>query len=412
VAAIPSTSLPAQPSPTTQLGPGFVAAVTALTLMGPFASDAVLPALPMIAAEFETTADRAQLTITGATFGVAIGQLILGTLSDAWGRRRLLLAGGIGLVVAAALAAVAPSIELLIAASALLGIAGAAGLALGRAVLADRFSGGVLNRAYSLWGAAIGVAPMAAAFGGALLLSAAGWRSIFWVLAFLGAVTLLLTVMWMPETHPAERRARASWRAFGAGIAEVLRSREFLSGALVTWFGFAAVFAYISASPFILQSMLGFTPVAFSLVLVADGVGLIITGAIAARLATAISPHWLIAMGLAIATVGAVVAVFAVAMDAVNPWTMVASMVLIGASMGFVFGSATTLAVSGRPQLTGTALALMGSVQFIFAGIAAPLVGIAGEDSVVPFAVVATVAIGCAWFGLSLAGGWRAGGRR
>lgn len=149
--------------------------------------------------------------------------------------------------------------------------------------------------------------------------------------------------------------------------------------------------------------MLGFTPTAFALVLAADGVGLLITGAIAARLATTYSPRRLIAIGLSIAALGAGVALFAVIFDAVNAWTMISSMVLIGASMGFVFGSATTLAVSSLTHLAGTALAVLGSIQFVFAGVAAPLVGLAGERSAVPYVIVATATIGGAFIALALA---------
>lgn len=376
---------------------GLITAIIALTLMGPFTSDAVVPALPALAEDFGVSADRVQLTITASTFGVAIGQLILGTLSDAWGRRKLLIFGGIGMVVSAVLAALAPSIELLIAASFLLGLTAASGLALGRAVLADRLTGGTLNRAYSLWGAVIGVAPMFAAVGGALLLTFTGWRSIFWVLAVLGAVTLLLTVTMVPETHPAERRVSTSARSFVSAIGEVIRSRQFLAGSFIMWFGFAAVFAYTAASPFILQTMLGMSALTFSLVLAIDGVWLIITGVIAAKLATVVPPRRLVVIGLAIASAGAGIALGSVVFDSVSVWTVVASIWLVGGSMGFVFGSATTLAVIGLTHLAGTAIAVLGAMQFVFAGIAAPLVGVAGERSAVPYAVVLTACVLGAW---------------
>lgn len=395
------------------LSAGMISAVIALTLMGPFTSDGLLPALPALAAEFGASADRVQLTITAATFGVAIGQLLLGTLSDARGRRGLLLVGGAGMVLASVLGAVSTSLWMLILACGLLGLTSAAGLALGRAVLADRLSGGILTRAYSLWGAVIGVAPMLAAVGGAQILTFSGWRAIFWAFAALALATLLLTVLWLPETLPPERRVRTSWRTFGQSLAEVFRSRVFVASSFVAWLGFAAVFAYTSASPFILQTMLGFSPTGFSLVLAADGAGLMIASAIAAKLAIRFTPVRLMAIGLSIASLGALAAVYAIAFDAVNAVTMVTSMVLVGGSMGFVFGAATSLALLDLGRIAGTALAVMGALQFVFAGIAAPLVGVAGDRSAVPYAIVIAVIVVGSWISLAAAarvstGRWQA----
>ena len=392
---------------------GMIAAVIALTLMGPFTSDGMLPALPALAAEFGASADRVQLTITAATFGVAIGQLLLGTLSDARGRRGLLLAGGVGMVLASVLGAVSTSLPVLILACGLLGLTSAAGLALGRAVLSDRLSGGPLTRAYSLWGAVVGVAPIVAAVGGAQLLTFTGWRSIFWAFALLALVTLALTLFGLPETLPPERRAATSVRSFVGSLAAVIRSRLFVASSLIAGLGFASVFAYVSASPFILQTMLGFSPAMFSLVLAADGVGLMIASAIAAKLALRVEPTRLISIGLTIASLGALVALYAVAADAVNAFTMIASMLLVGGSMGFVFGAATSLALLELGHLAGTALAVMGALQFVFAGIAAPLVGVAGDRSAAPYAVVVSVAVVGSWIALayaarSLNGRWHA----
>lgn len=396
-------------NPQPPLSAGMVAALIALTLMGPFTSDGMLPALPMLAAEFNAGADQAQLTITAATFGVGIGQLLLGTLSDARGRRGLLLAGGVGMVLASVLGAVATSLPVIILACGLLGLTSAAGVALGRAVLADRLVGSSLTRAYSLWGAVVGVAPMFAAVGGAQLLMYTGWRSIFWAFAVLSLITLALTLFGLPETLPVERRVPASMPSFGRAIATVFRSRLFLSASLVAWLGFAAVFAYIAASPFILQSMLGFSPAMFSLVIAADGIGLMIASAIAAKLAVRYSPVRLMIVGLSITTLGSLLAGYAVLFDAINAFTMVASMMLVGGSMGFVLGPATSLAMTGLTHIAGTALAVMGSLQFVFAGISAPLVGVAGEYSATPYAVVVAVTVLGCWTALAFAARYSSG---
>lgn len=370
---------------------GLLVALSALTLLAPLSSDAMLPALPTIAAEFAVTADRVQLTLTAGLIGAALGQLLFGPLSDAVGRRAPLLVGTAAMIAASVACAVAPNLEVLIGGCALAGVAGSAGMVLSRAVAADIAAGSSLVRAYSLLGVLVGIGPVIGAFGGAVVLDLVGWRPVFWILAGVCVVTLVLAGWWVPETLPRARRSTLALGAFLTSARDVLRSRVFLLAALTTWFAFGAVFAYLAASPFLLQTLFGFSATEFAVVLAVDGVGLMITGALAARLATRVTPLRLLTVGISITMTGALIGVVAVVTGTVSAWTMIPSMVLIGVSMGFVFGPATALALRDFPERSGTALAVLGSVQFVFAGIAAPLVGVAGDRSAVPYVLVTIV---------------------
>lgn len=363
-----------------------------VALMGPLSSDSVLPGLPAVAAEFGASVDQVQLAIAGALVGVALGSLLVGVISDSLGRRGLLLTGALVMALGAVLAASAQGTVVLIIGNTVLGVGSAAGFVLGRAVFADLTSGADLVRKYAVIGALNGVGPILGAVGGALVLTLFSWRAVFVIIAVLAAVSLVLLLVFVPETLPAHKRTPGALGDHLRAMRTVLASSRFLCASGVVWFGFAAVFAYIAASPFILQGMLGFTPLQYSAVMAADGLCLLGTSWIAGRLATRMSPVRLAAIGLIVLGAGAALALIAALAGAVSVFTLVPSMLLIGMSLGFVFGPVTVLALEGLDAQVGTGLAIMASVQFLFAGAVTPLVGMGGPQTALPFGIAATIA--------------------
>lgn len=379
-------------STTRAVTPMLAFTIWVVALMGPLSSDSVLPGLPAVAAEFGATVDQVQTAVAGALIGVALGSLVVGVISDSLGRRGLLLVGALVMTGGAIVAATATSTALLILGNSILGFGSAAGFVLSRAVFADLTSGPDLVRKYAVIGALNGIGPILGAVGGALVLTLVSWRAVFVIIAALAIASLLLLFVWVPETLPTSRRTPGAFGDHVRAIREVFASQRFLCASGVVWFGFAAVFAYISASPFILQGMLGFSPLQYSLVMAADGLCLLGTSWIAGRLAARMSPVALTSIGLAVLLAGAVLALGAACLSVVSVWTMVASMLLIGMSLGFVFGPVTVLALEGLDAHVGAGLAVMASVQFVFAGVMAPLVGLGGPQTALPFGIAATVA--------------------
>lgn len=364
-----------------------------LGAIGPLGTDMYLPALPIMTVELQSSAAWMQLTLASFTIGLALGQLVLGALSDRFGRRGILLIGAAVMVISGILSATAPTIEMLILWRAVSGASAAAGLVVGRAVATDLTTGAATTRVFSLLGLITGIGPIVGPVLGAVVLEWADWRAIFWSLTALGVVLLAGIAVFVTESLPKERRHSGGVGELLGTAGGILRQRGFLFHAAVLWFGFGAIFAYISASPFVIQNMLGFSATEYTLIFGVNGIGLMITGSLATMLAGRLRPETLAGIGMGMLLAGCLALSVIAATDTVSAVTVLPALFLLAASMGFVFGPATALAIREVRHASGTALALIGSVQFGLAGLVAPLVGVAGEHSIVPLAIVAT---GCA----------------
>lgn len=365
-----------------------------LSLLGPFGTDTFLPALPAMAAEFAVPADRVQLTLSAFTLGMAAGQLILGPISDRIGRRLLLILGPAAAAAASIGAALTTSLPVLIAACAAIGVSAAAGMVVGRAAAADVTDPLTAPRVFSLLGMVTSVGPVLGPLGGALALALWGWRGIFAALAVFAAILAAAVWLTVPETmtpRPAGRRTHLL-----RDVAQVVRAEGYLPNAAVVWFGFGAVFAYISASPFLFQQTLGLSAGAFALVFAVGGISLIGVSLLTALTAARVAPQRLVATGLTVMCVGAAViaagAVLSLTVASAWLWMSAAGMLLLNASMGLVFGPATALAVARNRPRAGTAMALIGCVQFVAAAIAAPLAGEGAASFAVVVCTCATLA--------------------
>ena len=375
-----------RPEPASPRFAALIAVLGGLSLLGPFGTDTFLPALPAIAADFAVPADRVQLTLSAFTLGMAAGQLILGPISDRIGRRLLLIAEPAAAAAASAGAALTGSLPALVAACAAIGVSASAGMVVGRAAAADVTHARTAPRVFSLLGMITSTGPVLGPLGGALALALWGWRGIFAALAVFAAILAVAVWIGVPETMAPRAPGRRTHLLRDWAL--VVRAEGYLPNAAVVWFGFGAVFAYISASPFLFQETLGLSPGTFALVFAVNGVALIGVSLLSALAATRVGPPRLVATGLALMCAGAAViavgAALSVAVAAGWLWLAAVGMFLLNASMGLVFGPATALAVAHNRPRAGTAMALIGCVQFIAAAVAAPLAG----GGAVGFAVV------------------------
>lgn len=237
-----------------------------LSATAPLATDMYLPGLPVMSESLGTSTVGIQLTLTTFMAGLGVGQLIVGPLSDGWGRRRLLLAGTVVLALSSALCATAPTVEVLIAARLIQGFSGGTGIVLARAVIADRARGNEAARLFSVMMIIGGVAPIVAPLLGGVLLGPIGWRGIFWVLTGLAVLMIVAVLTVVPETLPPERRHSGGLAMLARNFGTVIGNRRFVGYAATFALGFGAMFSYISASPFVVQEVLGMTPGQFSLI--------------------------------------------------------------------------------------------------------------------------------------------------
>ncbi|MFD9128740.1 Bcr/CflA family multidrug efflux MFS transporter [Kitasatospora sp. NPDC059571] len=366
----------------------------ALSAFGPLSLDMYLPAFPSIAADLGVRAADVQLTLTACLLGLALGQLVVGPISDSRGRRTPLLIG-LGCYAAVSLAcAFAPSAGVLTGLRFAQGLAGAAGIVISRAVVRDLYDGVEAARFFSLLMLVNGLAPILAPVLGSELLRFADWRAVFAVLTVIGAALLAAAALALPESLPPARRSAGglarSVRSFGG----LLRDRRFMGHALSAGAVFAAMFAYISGSSFVLQQVYGLSAQQFGLVFGGNALGLVLLGQLNARLLRDRAPGTLLRAGLVLSAAGAAGLVLAVTAG-LGLWAVCASLVPVVGAVGFVMPNATALALSGQAQ-AGTASALLGLLQFAFGALAAPLVGLGGAGSALPMAVVIAAFAGTA----------------
>src|SRR5437763_10722880 len=246
----------------------------ALTAFGPLSIDMYLPALPSLSRDFGTGASQAQLTLSACLLGLALGQVIAFPISDAQGRRRPLLFGLAADTLASLLCVVAPSVFVLVALRFVQGCAGAAGIVIARAIVRDLYSGVAAARFFSLLMLVNGLAPILAPIFGGLLLRFTSWRGVFIVLAIIGTLLLLAAATGLGETLPPERRQSGGVLATITTFRQLLANRSFMGYALSCGLAFAAMFAYIAGSPFVLQEIYGLSPQLFSVIFGTNALGL------------------------------------------------------------------------------------------------------------------------------------------
>ncbi|MCW7989532.1 Bcr/CflA family multidrug efflux MFS transporter [Streptomyces libani] len=362
-----------------------------LTAVPPLSMDMYLPALPQVTAALHSPAATVQLTLTTCLAGMALGQMIVGPMSDKWGRRRPLLAGMVIYVLATALCALATNAELLIAFRLLQGLAGAAGIVIARAVVRDLYDGVAMARFFSTLMLISGVAPVVAPLIGGQILRLTDWRGVFVVLTAVGVALTLLVWRKLHETLPPERRHSGGLGQTLRTMRDLLADRVFSGYALVGAFAFAALFAYISASPFVVQEIYGASPQTFGLLFGINSVGLVAVGQINGKLLVGrVGLDKVLGTGLAVIALAATALLLMSAgvFGHVGLVPTAAGLFVLMAAMGLVMPSTNTLALLRTPHAAGSASALLGTSTFLLGSVASPLVGIAGERTAVPMALV------------------------
>ena len=283
------------------------------------------------------------------------------------------------------LCALAPTVLALTGLRFLQGLAGGAGIVIGRAVVRDLYSGAQAAKLFSSLMLVTGLAPILAPVIGAQILKVTSWQGIFVVLAGLSAAIVTLAAIALPETLPGERRDPGGNTL--QTMRHLLTQRSFLGYALTAGLAFGALFAYISGSPFVLQEIYGLSPQAFSFAFGANGLGLVIGSQINARLVSQYGPAYLLRRALLVIVVAAAALVVVTSID-LGVWPVIACTFVVMSTLSFVMPNSTALALAEHGAVAGTASALLGVTQFLIGGLAAPLVGIGGTGSALPMAVV------------------------
>lgn len=358
-----------------------------LSTFGPISLDLYLPALPQLAAELEASPSAAQLTITACLIGLAVGQVVAGPLSDRFGRKRPLMIGLIAYALASLACAFAGSISVLLLLRLIQGLAGAAGIVIARAVARDLHEGRQLVIFFSRLVLVSGLAPVIAPVLGGQLNRVMTWRGIFGVLAGIGVVLVLAGWLGLKESLPPEKRVAGGVVATLRGFGLLIKDRFFVGVALAAGLAGASMFAYIAGGTFVLQRIYGLSPQAFSLAFGLNSVGIMTAAQVSGRLTRRVSPVRVLAVGLALNLAGSLCLAVSALLGLGLPFVLASLFVMVSA-IGLILPTSTALALSDYPERAGTASALLGLLQYLVGGLAAPLVGLAGEDTAVPLGLV------------------------
>lgn len=365
---------------------GAMAAVPAVTI------DMYLPSLPEVAAELSASDSQAAGTITGMLIGAALGQLLVGSLSDTYGRKAP-FAVGLTIHTLTSLACIwAPTILGLISLRVLQGVGNAAASVTAMAMIRDRFEGARAAAIMSRLMLVIGLAPLLAPTIGGLIATQWSWRIVFAFLAGYGAFVLIATVVFMPETHPKERRSRTSLPQAFRGYALLLADRQFMALAVLPGLGLAVLMTYVSASPFVLRAHFGLTESQFALLFAINGLALIVGTQVNAQLVRGRTPitilRWVMPLEM---TMALAVVLIALGFDSligvsIPLWIMLAL-------NSIVMPNATAMALSRHGARAGSAAAVVGASQYGLAGVIAPAAGVLGASAVSMGSLIAVVAL-------------------
>lgn len=390
----------------------FVLLLGSMCAIGAFTTDTYLPSLPEVAADLSTTHASAQFTITATLLGGAVGQFVIGPLSDRFGRRAPVMIGLLVHIVASLLCIAVMDVVPLVALRIIQGIGNAAAGVTAMAVLRDRLTGAAASAVLSRLMLVIGVAPLLAPTIGGFIAHLWGWRAVFAFLALFGAVLLLIVWKFLPETLPPHQRL-TSTRAVATSYRVLLRDRTFVAFALLPGLNMAALFAYVAASPFVIREGYGLTESQFAMLFAVVGLGLVLGSQVNATLVRRFSPVRLLRLASPLMA-GMSLVLFVVSFTGAGGLVgLIIPLWLTFAVAALVPPNASALALQRHGERAGSAAALIGASQSGVAGLVAPLVGVLGGDAramgiVILGAAVASLLVLALGTGAYRRGGWAA----
>jgi DHA1 family bicyclomycin/chloramphenicol resistance-like MFS transporter len=357
----------------------YILLLGALTALGPFTIDLYLPAFPALEASLGVSEAEVQLTLTGTTIGFALGQLVVGPLSDKFGRRLPLILATALHITASLGAALSTDLATLGLFRVLMGIGAAGGGVVAMAMVRDLFTGYAMVRMFSRMALVNGLAPILAPVIGSQLLLIMPWPGIFYFLAGYGTLVIIAAILLVRETLPRELRGTSGLTA-GQRYKLLFSDRIFVGLLLLGGMNFAGLFAYLSASPFLFQDVYGFTPQQYGLLFGINSLGIVAGVQTSSRVIRRVPPQWILACSTAWMFV---MAVLIVIFDQLGfgLWGVMVPLWFYILGTGFTFPCVQVLALSKHGAQAGTAASLLGAATFMMAGIVSPVVGWFGDIS-------------------------------
>ncbi len=355
-----------------------------LIALGPLTIDMYLPAFPQLADDLNASTSAVQLTLTGMLGGLAVGQLVIGPLSDAFGRRRPLLLGLTAHLFASLVCAIAPSIAVLSVVRVVQGFSGAAISVVALATVRDLFSGSGMARTMSRLMLVIGLAPILAPSLGGLILQVTDWRGIFVVLGAAALVLVGVAFLGLEESLPPERRRSPRVGATLRTYRSLLADRTFVALVLIAGLMFSSLFVYVAGASFVLQNGYGLDERSFGLVFGANSLALTVFSQLNPTLIRRFGPVNVLTLAIGLSIVAAAAVVLAGATGLGGLVGILVPLMLVLGAAGLAMPNTPALALTRHGEAAGTASAMLGFSQFGIGAAVAPLVGLFGGTSAVP----------------------------
>lgn len=358
-----------------------------LTAFGPLSMDMYLPSLPVVTDDFQTSTSLGQLSISACLLGLGAGQLLFGPLSDIIGRKRPLMVSLTFYAIASLLCAFSLNIWMFIGFRFLQGFSGAAGIVIARAAARDMYSGSRLTEFLAMLALVNGAAPILSPLFGGIILNFLSWNFVFILLCLIGVLMFMGVIFVLPETLPVQNRSEGGLAASLKTFTVLLKDPLFMSVALAQAFTSMSLFSYISGSPFVLQNMYDLTPQQFSFVFAINGVGIILAAQLTGRLVHKTDEINLLYIGVAMSFTGGFLLLFTIIFS-LPLGILLLAFFLIVSSVGIVKTTSFSLCLNLQGKIAGSASAFLGILPFGGGSLVSPLVGIAGDQTALPMAVI------------------------
>lgn len=340
-----------------------------LSAFAPFVTDLYLPALVFMGEYFSADTAQVQLTLTGSMVGMALGQLLIGPISDKYGRKNLILVSLFIYLLATIFIIFSPNIEVMSILRFFQGVFSASSVVISRAVATDLYSGKGLKEFFSLLMAVNGMAPIISPVFGSVLLQFVSWKGVFVALAILGFVLIVVGLKFV-ESLPKEKRLNASLLSVYGNIPKIFKNRKFLALVLVQSFAMSALFGYIAASPFILQTEYGLSTFVYSLFFAVNGSAIVIGTRVSSFLS-----HRSVLYGLGLMFISSLL-ISLILVIKLNVFILEVFLFLLLLGLGMMIPSMSAAAMNSGREFAGTASAVLGFSPSLFGGIVSPLVGL------------------------------------
>jgi len=341
-------------------GLAFILILSALMAFTSLSTDIYLPAMPEMARSLH---GNAELTVTGFLTGFAIAQLVWGPVSDQLGRKRPLYIGMVLFIIGSAGCALSSSMHEIVFWRVFQAIGACTGPMLARAMVRDLFARTHAAQMLSTLIIIMAIAPIAGPLLGGQLISYSHWPSIFWLLASIGAL-MLFSLAWLPETHPEEKRTSTSLKGAFKNYRLLMCNKEFMRFTLCVTFYYTAAYAFIVGSPLVYINYYGIDPQHYGWLFAVNIVGVVLLSTVNKRLVQTIALEKLLKYSTAVASIMVMLLCLSlyVKPDAIIP--VVACIFIFFSMNGIIAASATAAALDAAEGVTGSASALIGSLQY------------------------------------------------